>query len=33
MIRTIQITRLMQVYGLTLSQAKIVAALHFGEVA
>lgn len=30
MTRTIQIARLMRLYGLTPTQASIVAALHFG---
>jgi hypothetical protein len=31
MTRTIQIARLMQRYGLTSTQASLIAGLHFGE--
>lgn len=31
MTRTIQVTRLMRLHGLTLSQANLIANLHFGE--
>lgn len=32
MTRTIQTTRLMRPYGLTFTQASLIAGLHYGEV-